>query len=152
MNNNTYYQSGLNKSQELYASGKEKADELYLEGQSLYNETKASAQQTYDDFQQDKYKAIQDSALTFPIVALVIAVVCICLPIRSLLKKCIDSDEEEGDTTAYEEKVLQFTDDYDISNPLTSKKGRLRLIDLQIAKLEKQGGDEGAAQVQMLRD
>ena len=96
---------------------------------------------------QEDYKAIEDSALTFPIIALIMAAICVILPMRTIIRKCVDEDEEDGDKTTYLEKVLQFTDDYDTSNPLTSKKGRLRLIDIQIAKIEKSGGEDGAAQL-----
>jgi hypothetical protein len=42
------------------------------------------------------------------------------------------SDEASRDTTEYGEVALTFPTDYDKENPLTSKQGELRLIDIQI--------------------
>ena len=80
-----------------------------------------------------------------------LGIACVLLPIRTCIKKCFKTSEDENDKTAYLDKVLQFTDDYDVANPLTPKKGKLRLIDIKISRLEKSGGEDGAGQLQMLR-
>jgi hypothetical protein len=79
----------------------------------------------------------------FIIVILIIGVLCLATPVRKKMKeywdKCFNS-EDEIEAVTYEGKATQFTDCYDISNPLTHKKGKIRLLNAQIAHLEK--GDE----------
>lgn len=67
----------------------------------------------------------------FPIAGMVCAILCICGPIRAIIRRRLSNEEEdEVDDSIYSDRVLQFTDDYDISNPLTAKKGRIRLLEL----------------------
>lgn len=91
----------------------------------------------------------------FPICALVCAILCICLPMRitmqNIAKQWAAKQDDAEDQTEYREKAVQFSDCYDVSNPLTSKKGKMRLLDLQIEDLENQGED-GAVQAQILRE
>lgn len=91
--------------------------------------------------------------VAWPICALTCAVLCICMPMRSIIQHMTQKElsEEERDNTAYKERAAQFADCYDTANPLTSKQGKNRLLDIQIENLEKQGED-GAAQAQMLRE
>ena len=65
--------------------------------------------------------------------------------------KCIDEDMALEDQTLYRDKALYFSTDYDKANPLTSQKGQLRLLDLQIEKEERDGGGEGNKNLDMLR-
>lgn len=76
---------------------------------------------------------------------------CILLPIRFVINKCTKSDISVEDDTTYASKVSQFTDCYDISNPLTSKQGKIRLLKLQIDTMGEDTGDgENAMARQML--
>ena len=47
-----------------------------------------------------------------------------------------------NDETKYKDKFLQFTSDYDRENPLTKKKGELRVLDLKIKIAEESGNKE----------
>lgn len=80
-----------------------------------------------------------------PQIFCIIACCCLLTPVRKFFKKkwdeCFAGDEEDIEYETYESKSLQFTDCYDISNPLTYKQGKMRLLNVQIANLEKQGDD-----------
>lgn len=93
------------------------------------------------------HNVIDPLIIAFPIVSLSISFICICLPIRTWLRKSYAaSSEGNQDQTAYRKKATQFTDCYDISNPMTAKQGKIRLIDLQMEDLAALG-EEGEEQL-----
>lgn len=99
------------------------------------------------------YSAIKDNVMAFPIAGMVCAILCICGPFRAFIRRRLNSDvDDEVDDSRYIDRVLQFTDDYDVSNPLTSKKGRIRLLELQISKLEKEGDSKDVNQIKILKE
>lgn len=92
--------------------------------------------------------------MVVPYIMCFVGIICLATPIRKKLKACWDQcfadDEKEDDGITYESKALQFTDDYDTTNPLTQKEGKIRLLNTQITSLEAQG-EEGKEQAEMLR-
>jgi len=92
-----------------------------------------------------EFEDIKDRVMIFIIILLIIGLLCVGTPIRKKMKefwdKCFSSDDE-FEVVTYESKSTQFTDCYDISNPLTYKSGKMRLLNVQIKYLESQG-DEG---------
>lgn len=107
----------------------------------LKNKAKATAAAT----------VISDQAVTYAYVSLVLACCCLLMPWRLLMGKCIDEDTALEDQTLYRDKALYFSTDYDKANPLTSQKGQLRLLDLQIEKEEREGGQDGNKNLDLLR-
>lgn len=97
---------------------------------------------------------VQANMMIVPYIICIIGCLCILTPIRKKLKafwdKCFEEAEEDEGGITYESKALQFTDDYDTSNPLTQKEGKIRLLHTQIRSLESQG-EEGKEQAEMLR-
>lgn len=89
-----------------------------------------------------------------PYVVCFIAFICLCTPMRKKVKafwdNCFKSDEKEEEGISYQSKALQFMDDYDTTNPLTAKDGKIRLLQSQISSLEEKG-EEGKEQAEMLR-
>lgn len=83
---------------------------------------------------------------TIPIIMCCIGCFCLLTPVRKALKeaidKCISDEENEPEGITYKEKAGGFNDCYDISNPLTYKQGKLRLLNVQIENLEAEG-EEG---------
>jgi len=70
-------------------------------------------------------------AQMFPVVSLLLAVVCILCPFRLIIQKyCImDWDIEEANKR-YSNLVTSFPTDYDKENPLTKKKGDERWLNI----------------------
>ena len=62
------------------------------------------------------------------------------------MKNFLDSNATDDAKTKYREKATTFSECYDKSNPLSSKKGTIRLIGIQIASMEEAVGaiEEGA--------
>lgn len=76
------------------------------------------------------------------VLALLVALVCLLCPWRTCIAGFVDKDDVNADnTTTYHERALCFQTDYDRENPLTKKKGELRILNLQIDEAKK-GGDE----------
>lgn len=67
------------------------------------------------------------------------------------MKFFVKDVEKEEDKTLYRDKATQFSDCYDVTNPLTSKQGKIRLLEIQIEDLGK-FGDEMKDQVKALED
>jgi len=72
-------------------------------------------------------------------IALVFAAVCIAMPVRSILKRCVSANDALEDQTLYKEKALTFSEDYDKSNPLTRQRGFIRMLKLEMEDAEKAG-------------
>lgn len=70
------------------------------------------------------------------------------MPVRSILKRCVNATEALEDATLYKDKALTFSEDYDKANPLTRQRGYLRVLELELADAE-QEGDE--ARVEMVK-
>jgi flagellar basal body-associated protein FliL len=68
----------------------------------------------------------------FIIMAMVI--VWLLLPVKFLLGFCKGGEEMAEDNVTYQDRLPFFTDDYDTQNPLTSKSGRLRMLDAEIER------------------
>ena len=73
-----------------------------------------------------------DNMMIIPQIMCIIGCCCLLTPVRKFLKEklnaCINKYEEEPEGETYVGKSLQFTDCYDIANPLTYKQGKLRLL------------------------
>lgn len=65
-----------------------------------------------------------------------IACIFVLLPIRSWLQSCVADEEISHDKVTYAERVHFFSSDYDVSNPLTAKAGKIRMLELQISTTE----------------
>ena len=61
-----------------------------------------------------------------------IGLLCICCPFRTYINRQVKTNSVLEDETSYESRFLQFQSDYDRENPLTKKKGDLRVLDLKI--------------------
>lgn len=80
------------------------------------------------------------------IIIFVIAFICLCTPARKKFKECWEKclkGPDAPEAVTYQSKAVQFTDCYDIANPLTYKQGKMRLLNAQISHLESEGGEEG---------
>lgn len=88
---------------------------------------------------------VRSNMMIVPYIVCFIGCLCLATPIRKKLKaywdKCLAGDEKDLEGEPYEGRATQFTECYDISNPLTYKQGKMRLLNVQIAHLEKQGED-----------
>lgn len=74
---------------------------------------------TIDKVTQEDY-VINPAVIALPAVGLVFAFVCVCLPIRTWLrKKLLEEAEANADNTLYKDKAVQFQDCYDSAFPLT---------------------------------
>ena len=74
---------------------------------------------------------ISDKIRTNALIGLILCVVCIILPFRQCLKKLVNnSSVNVDDEKKYEDLCNNFSSDYDRENPLTSKKGKLRQINI----------------------
>lgn len=92
---------------------------------------------------------IGQNARQFAQVSFIVACICICCPFRYLINRFIDEDEVLQNETKYRDVALTFSSDYDKENPLTSQKGQLRLLDLQIEKAKLGGNsDENQKNIQ----
>jgi hypothetical protein len=90
-----------------------------------------------------EYKApLSDQTLQTPLIALIIVGVCLVSPIRWVINKCINADKALENDKEYTELINAFPTDYDKENPLTIKKGQLRLLELQLEKAKKDGDEE----------
>lgn len=94
------------------------------------------------------FEDVQTNMMIVPYIMCFIGILCLATPIRKKLKafwdNCLKSDAEEMEGVTYASKSMQFTDCYDISNPLTYKDGKSRLLNAQIEQLEKEGKSDEA--------
>ena len=75
---------------------------------------------------------VANEAVGWAFGILALAVIFVLLPIRSCLQRCVADDAIAEDKVTYAERVHFFQSDYDVSNPLTAKAGKLRMLQLQI--------------------
>ena len=75
------------------------------------------------------------------IAGLLFTIICIIIPIRTLVYYCFDKGEGE-DGQEYRSQCLLFPTDYDKENPLTSNEGKLRLLGYQLKDAEKAGNSD----------
>mmetsp|Transcript_17892 Transcript_17892/g.30406 ORF Transcript_17892/g.30406 Transcript_17892/m.30406 type:complete len:316 (+) Transcript_17892:1730-2677(+) len=67
-----------------------------------------------------------------PQIAMIFVAVCLITPIRSFINRMVDENEALDQDKAYQDLCHTFPSDYDKENPLTSKKGQMRLIEIQL--------------------
>lgn len=82
-----------------------------------------------------------DSITIFPSLALLIAFFCMFIPIR-LCINCVVGEKQDLEpqyNQKYEEVYHQFASYYDKENPITQKKGQLRILGMQIKEAEAKG-------------
>jgi hypothetical protein len=65
-----------------------------------------------------------------------LACIFVLLPVRSWLQSCVADEDISADKVTYAERLHFFSSDYDVSNPLTAKAGRIRMLELQISTTE----------------
>ena len=65
-----------------------------------------------------------------------------------MLNSCFDQHKALQDDQSYEANALIFANDYDRENPLTTKQGHMRLLELQIKKAKNDGNDEVVKQLE----
>jgi len=75
---------------------------------------------------------IKDSTGEQFAICLFIVIGCIVCPFRSAINFVCGnkSNVNEGNNEKYEDFALVFPSDYDKENPLTAKKGKLRILDI----------------------
>lgn len=93
-----------------------------------------------------------EAAETFPTVAFLVTAFCLLVPFRTLIGCCINPDEALENDKEYTDLISAFPTDYDKENPLTSKQGQLRVIDIQISNAKKNGDDKALAILQGQRE
>ena len=104
-------------------------------GNNLGN-AKDSFNKSLKDTKPTRDYLFDDDALVFPALAVACAICCILCPIRTCLKNFLNTNAIDESKVKYREKATTFSECYDKSNPLSSKKGTLRLIGLQIDSIE----------------
>lgn len=78
-------------------------------------------------------------------IGLSFAMVCLVCPIRSCLKARINKNSALDNEKVYKDYVLTFSSHYDTSNPLTHKRGQMRILNMQIAQAKASGNDDTVA-------
>jgi len=91
---------------------------------------------------------IDENSRAVMAIGVVIAFVCVILPIRSCINRRINKKEALDNDNEYDSLALTFSTDYDKENPLTIKKGKLRLLQMQISRAEKDGNND---EIEMLK-
>ena len=84
---------------------------------------------------------IDDDLKMFPTIAIIVAFLWMFLPIRMCIN-CVIGEQTELEpqyNKSYEEVYHQFGAYYDKENPITQKKGQLRILDMQIKEAEDKG-------------
>lgn len=114
---------------------------LYYPARFSYTVT--NWREKYDKFEGEngKFQMFDESITYFPIFALFVALVCMFIPIR-LCINCVVGEKQEIEpqyNKKYEEVYHQFASYYDKENPITQKKGQLRIIGMQIKEAEAKG-------------
>ena len=86
----------------------------------------------------------EDDVIIFSYVAFVFALICVLCPFRSCINWNLrDAQDFQQETVKdYKEVALSFPTDYDKSNPLTSKQGQIRMLDMQIEDARASGNEE----------
>lgn len=69
------------------------------------------------------------------LVILILAIILILLPVRTIINKCHESQKVVRKET-YETKFVEFTTDYDRENPVTKNQGLVRYMEKKIAMAE----------------
>lgn len=86
----------------------------------------------FEQMKEINFDDVQANMMIVPYIICAIGCLCLLTPMRKKLKacwdKCFEDDEEGEQGITYESKSLQFTDDYDTTNPLTQKEGKIRLL------------------------
>lgn len=59
-----------------------------------------------------------------------VAVMCLIAPIRTCIARFVDEEKALNNDKEYSTLVSAFPTDYDKENPLTIKKGQLRILQL----------------------
>lgn len=98
-----------------------------------------------------KTRVVTDDILENKALTLLAAILSILFPFRILINRSVNSSQAlnvEDEKRTYSNLALTFSSDYDRENPLTVKKGTLRLIELQM-KQAQETGDE--SQIEALR-
>ena len=85
-----------------------------------------------DSFAWKKIDELNAEAKSWAYIIIAIALVFILLPIRTLLNKCVVDDDAEVEDVKYVDRMPFFSTDYDTQNPLTAKKGKLRMLQVKI--------------------
>ena len=154
-----YYDENKDEAAQLYNEKKEDAkvalEEAKVKATEQFNQTKVAALEKYEQMKAINFDDVQTNMMIVPYVVCAIGIICLATPMRKKFRECWDKcfgdDKEEDQGVTYKSKALQFTDDYDTTNPLTQKEGKIRLLKTQIASLEDQGED-GKEQAEMLRN
>ena len=92
----------------------------------------AEIQTWLDNFAWKKIDELNAEAKSWAYIIIIIAIVFILLPIRTLLNRCVVDDDAEVEDVKYEDRMPFFSTDYDTQNPLTAKKGKLRMLETKI--------------------
>lgn len=93
--------------------------------------------------QKIKLDMIDESLAAFPVAAVIVVFFWMFMPIRMCIN-CVIGEQAELEpqyNKKYEEVYHQFASYYDKENPITQKKGQLRILDMQIKEAEAKGGD-----------
>jgi len=89
--------------------------------------------------QDGKQQIIHDNARLIMFIMIGVAVFCILFPFRTLINKRVNLKEALNETTSYSSLALSFSSDYDKENPLTTKAGQIRLLEMEIKTAEANG-------------
>jgi hypothetical protein len=100
----------------------------------------------------EKKKLFSKNFSIFALVTLGISVLCIVLPLRTFINRCVDKNEVLNDEKTYDSLALVFNTDYDKENPLTIKKGQKRLLDMQISQAKENGDEETVAMLEQQKE
>lgn len=98
-----------------------------------------SAEEKYNQMKEMSFDDIKNNMTVIPLIICIIGCLCLLGPVRKKFKefweKCFKGDADDN-AISYASKATQFTDCYDICNPLTYKQGKMRLLNVQIEYLE----------------
>lgn len=85
----------------------------------------------------------------FPTIAFIVACAWMFIPIRICINFVIGEqvEIEPQYNKSYEEVYAQFASYYDKENPITQKKGQLRILDMQIKEAESKGDTKAVEQL-----
>jgi Skp family chaperone for outer membrane proteins len=85
----------------------------------------------------ETYEDEANNSYNIAIAGMAIVGIYIAFPVRTIINKCFD-DNKEDEFSPYKDNYMNFLTDYDRENPVTKKKGMMRLIDSKKQAMDEQ--------------
>lgn len=86
----------------------------------------------------------EENVIGYAYYTIVFAFICILCPIRTCIQLNLKDaqDFQSENSKDYNDVALTFPSDYDKANPLTSKAGQVRLLNMQMEEARAKGDEE----------